>query len=292
MSQNHVASYHSSVSTIREAIGRDHVDASAPRSARGTSGQAEALDVKPAGAGPTRWRPCDPFFAEADPRIRTADPGSFPHKQDSGWRLKTARVSDEQMRFNPILHEINVYARRDNGKIERISARPPRSEAEFREIANPQRPGRRKGINEFNELLQPNSKPDHQAYQVALAKGGVRAFHKQRGMCSQACEGIAKNPGRPKPFEHAEMRPRVSKPTTPRASTPALEQRRPHSAGAAPAKAIQRPMSAAPAQTSQRPMSARLNAAARGTSSAPAPRTPRGYLPPKPQKPTPQRTPR
>lgn len=189
------------------------------------------------------------FRSAAEPRCRSADPGLFPHKEDSGWRLKTARINDEQLRFNPILHEVSVFARRENGNVERVSARPPRNEAEYRKIANPQRPGKRKGINEFNELQHPFCQDGHQAYRVALSRGGARAFHKHQGMCALACEGMVKNHGRPKPyFEPSEMRPRIARPTTPRVRAPreplSSRSQRPQSAGAANGQMPRRPMSA------------------------------------------------
>lgn len=221
--------------------------------------QGVCSSVRPAGCPPKRFYPGDPFQVEPSGFNIRGDRGSFPHKEATGWKPRSLKPGDQHLRFNPILHQVSLYVRREGGNVERCNEiRTPRNEKELRAMSVPKNVGKRKGMNEFHDAADPKAMNWNRAHQSKIASD-PRAFHRRRGLCSEVCEVAAKHPENAQVFEATKMRPKVERVWV-------------ESAERAPAAArTPRPHSAVVVQ--QRPQSARSRG--QGASSAAPPRTPR-----------------
>lgn len=180
------------------ARSRRPVSAQLPRRAAQTDPGAPQAAGKCSGPAVTAraWHSAD--AASGNPALNVAE--------DPGWhpaRLKNC----EEVKYNPILHEVNVYIRKD-GQIERAQPSKP----ELREIMqrvekSPRKAGRQKGLADFHDQCcagRYRANPHHQA----AFERNRHAFEKQRGPFSQFVEAAAHMPGNPKCFAKDARIPR------------------------------------------------------------------------------------
>eukprot|EP00930_Biecheleria_cincta_P100676 TRINITY_DN92289_c0_g1_i1.p1 TRINITY_DN92289_c0_g1~~TRINITY_DN92289_c0_g1_i1.p1 ORF type:complete len:344 (-),score=43.48 TRINITY_DN92289_c0_g1_i1:104-1135(-) len=227
---------------------RRPVSAQLPRRAAQTDPGAQQAAGKSSGMAVTAraWHSAD--AACANPALNGAE--------DPGWHPARLR-NCEEVKYNPILHEVNVYVRKD-GHMERAQPSKP----ELREIMqrvekNPRKVGRQKGLAEFNDKCcagRYRANPHHQA----AFERNRHAFGKQRGPACQIIEAAAHMPGHPKVFENGARIPRENDDVLLRG--PSVPTPRRHNSGSVPNR-VRRPQSAteprrgAPARISAPPSS-------------------------------------
>lgn len=170
--------------------------------------------------------------------------GAINVAEDPGWHPARLR-NGEEIKYNPILHEVNVYVRRD-GQVERAQPSKP----ELRDIVqriekSPRKVGRQKGLGDFHDQCcagRYRANPHHQS----AYERNRHAFEKQRGQFSKLVEAAALMPGNPKVFSNDARIPRENDEVL--LSQPAAPTPRRQTGGAAPGR-VRRPQSAREART-------------------------------------------
>lgn len=113
-------------------------------------------------------------------------------------------MAQEQLRHDPILHRVDHFVRGENGEVEKCDAPKMQTDAQYHKdmikaCKTPRHAGRKKGVNEFNDLsglCAPNWDP---AYRIAMDKD-PKVFHRAVGECSERIDVAAGYPNRPKVF--------------------------------------------------------------------------------------------
>ncbi|CAE7608658.1 DnaJ-1 [Symbiodinium sp. CCMP2456] len=182
--------------------------------------------------------------------VHCKPPGAGPDiamAEDAGW-APNRQFLPEELRYNPITHEVEVYVNRD-GNVQKCEP----SAHEYREMvrrleAAPPKKGRRKGLSEFVDLCCAGRTRPNPHVKVAY-EHNRKVFQKQRGPCTHMYDMAKGYPGNPRVFE-----------PDPRISMPAGQIPRPWTPTPTPV----RPPSAPPVQggnRARRPQSARTSGA-------------------------------
>ncbi|CAE7945359.1 DnaJ-1 [Symbiodinium sp. KB8] len=127
--------------------------------------------------------------------------------EDAGW-APNRQFLPEELRYNPITHEVEVYVNRD-GNVQKCepSAHEYREMVRRLEAAPPQK-GRRKGLSEFVDLCCAGRTRPNPHVKVTY-EHNRKVFQKQRGPCTHMYDMAKGYPGNPRVFEPD---PRISMP--------------------------------------------------------------------------------
>mmetsp|Transcript_120117 Transcript_120117/g.339926 ORF Transcript_120117/g.339926 Transcript_120117/m.339926 type:complete len:512 (-) Transcript_120117:98-1633(-) len=184
------------------------------------------------------WREQDwgavPGVAPAPPVER----GHGPHLECAQWE-PPCLAPKEQLRHDPILHVVDVFARGDDGAVTARQASGKQDYARAQRaaaVAKRRYYGRRRGLAEFEQLCSHVGINVDAAHRAALARDR-HAFHIQNGECADMVELAACYPNKPAPCSYSGYAPRCSPATRLAVRPNSAHERRPPVAAAARAAA-------------------------------------------------------